>query len=114
MARVGKMPASGSTRVVSAGFHERVFAVVRKIPRGKVATYGQIAEMLGHPGVARHVGNALAACDHAHAPVPWQRVVNAKGMVSTSGTRQRELLEREGVQFTSAGGVDLRRHRWAG
>ena len=111
MARATKKPASAQ-RVVSAGFHERVFEVVRSIPRGRVASYGQIAEILGHPGVARHVGNALAACDHARAPVPWQRVVNARGMISTHGARQRELLEKEGVEFTAQGTVNMARHRW--
>jgi len=101
-------------RVVSTGFHERVYDVVRQIPRGQVATYGQVAEILGHPGVARHVGNALAACEHARVSVPWQRVVNARGMISTSGGTQRTLLEREGVSFTSQGAVSLSEHRWQG
>lgn len=101
-----------SGRVVGPGFHERVYQVVRRIPKGSVATYGQIAEILGHPGVARHVGFALAACDRAAVPVPWHRVVNASGKISTAGAKQRALLAREGVRFTASGAVQLYRHRW--
>jgi methylated-DNA-protein-cysteine methyltransferase related protein len=76
-----------------------VFDIVRRIPKGKVTTYGRIAAMLGHPGVARHVGNALAACGNEEMPVPWHRVVNASGKVSTGGAEQRTLLIAEGVHF---------------
>ena len=101
-------------RVVSEGFHERVFAVVRQVPPGRVTTYGRVAALLGHGGVARHVGNALAACGHSPCAVPWHRVVNARGMISTRGQLQRELLEREGVRFTAHGAVALTEHLWAG
>jgi methylated-DNA-protein-cysteine methyltransferase-like protein len=108
----------GEPRVVGPGFHARVYAVVRQVPRGRVATYGQIAARLGSPRVARHVGFALAACDQADAPVPWHRIVNAQGAISARGDAarekdQRRRLEREGVRFDARGRVDLARHRFA-
>ena len=85
---------------------------VESIPRGRVASYGQVAEIAGLPRRARLVGRVLA-----HLPpgseVPWQRVVNARGEISlpdAAGARQRRLLEAEGVRFTPSGRVDLRRH----
>jgi methylated-DNA-protein-cysteine methyltransferase-like protein len=90
-----------------------VWAVVALIPRGRVATYGQIADLLGIPGHARFVGYALHALPPG-SPVPWQRVVNARGRVSLrgeSGSSQHTLLEREGVSV-SRGVIDLRKRRW--
>ncbi|MDA1061301.1 MAG: MGMT family protein [Chloroflexi bacterium] len=106
-------------RVVGPGWHSRVYAVVRLVPAGSVATYGQIAALLGSPGVARHVGYALAGASRAEEPVPWQRVINARGGISARGDlergrEQRELLEAEGVQFDERGLVDLARYRWRG
>lgn len=100
-------------RVMSPGFRERVYAIVRRVPKGRVTTYGRIAVMLGHPGVARHVGNALAFCEQAAEPLPWHRVVNAKGRISTRSTIQRELLEAEGVQFNDAGVDRLKAVVWS-
>lgn len=100
------------TRVLSPGFHTRVFDIVRRIPKGRVTTYGRIAAMLGHPGVARHVGNALAACGHREIPVPWHRVVNASGKISTDGDEQRTLLRAEGVQFGPSGAIALAKYLW--
>jgi methylated-DNA-protein-cysteine methyltransferase-like protein len=104
-------------RVVGPGFHAKVYALVRRVPRGRVVTYGQIAATLGSSRVARQVGYALAAAGQASEPVPWHRVVNAKGEVSrgkhpTDADEQRELLEREGVQFSVEGTVDLEHYRW--
>ena len=100
---------------------EPIYRVVRRIPRGLVATYGQVAALAGRPGHARQVGYALSALP-AGSDVPWQRVINARGEVSErspmagpSGSRegyQRHLLEEEGVVFTLAGRIDLARHRW--
>jgi methylated-DNA-protein-cysteine methyltransferase-like protein len=108
-----------SGRVVNEGFHARVFSAVRQVPRGKVATYGQIATLLGSPRVARHVGWALAACGEAEPPVPWHRVINAQGRISGRGELmraevQRERLEAEGVDFDHRDRVDLGRFRWSG
>jgi methylated-DNA-protein-cysteine methyltransferase-like protein len=95
---------------------ERIYAVVRRIPRGRVATYGQIAELAGLPGHARQVGYAMAALPSG-TTVPWHRVINAAGMVSRrkypgEELSQRQLLEREGVGFDARGRVDLKRVRW--
>jgi len=81
-----------------------------------VATYGQIARLAGLPGQARQVGYALAALPE-DIRVPWHRVVNAKGEISTRGEshyeiRQRLLLEREKVVFDSKGKIPLRRFQW--
>ncbi len=94
-------------------FFSRVHALVRKIPRGRVVTYGEIARALGAPRAARTVGWALRAC---RADVPWHRVVNAGGKVSwrpTGGYRiQRARLEAEGVWFDDSGKIDLRIFGW--
>lgn len=99
--------------------HELTWAMVKRIPRGRIATYGQIAALVGMPRHARHVGQALAATP-ATLKIPWHRVVNADGRVSVrlahwegGGDRlQRILLEDEGVLFDGNGRVDLRRYRW--
>lgn len=101
-------------RIVSDGFHERVFAVVRRVPAGQVTTYGDVATVLGSPRVARHVGFALAAL--SDPSVPWHRVINAQGRISHRGDlvraeMQQRRLEDEGVVFDAVGRVDLRRFR---
>ena len=98
-----------------AGFFQRVYTVVRAIPRGRVATYGQVAALVGVPRGARAVGWALRAMDNGLARrVPWHRVVNAAGGISlrpgVSPLVQRQRLRAEGVRFVR-GQVDLRRHR---
>lgn len=97
-------------------FFEKVWEVVRLIPPGKVASYGQIARLLAAPHAARTVGWAMAECPD---DVPWQRVVNAQGRISLKGTiggaaHQRALLEAEGVEFDAQGRINLARHAWAG
>ena len=95
--------------------HERIYAVVRQIPRGRVATYGQIAHLVGPSCDARRVGWALAALGERRPgpPVPWQRVVNAKG-TSSLGGEQVALLKKEGVVFDARSRIDLRRFGWNG
>lgn len=100
----------------SAGRYERIYAVVSRIPRGRVATYGQIAELAGLPGCARQVGYALHALTSQRC-VPWQRVINARGEVSLRSEPgmeqvQRQLLESEGVAFAGNGRVLLARYQW--
>jgi len=101
-------------------FQRAVYQVVARIPRGRVATYGQIAAILGHPRAARAVGTALHWLPRELEPrVPWQRVINAAGRISHRGDiirpdLQRLLLEEEGVEFDRRAVVDLRRFRWRG
>jgi len=97
--------------------YERIYAAVRRIPRGRVATYGQVAELAGIPSHARQVGYALHALRSGQRKVPWHRVINARGEVSQraepGGDRiQRQLLERERVRFGPAGRVELARFQW--
>jgi len=96
--------------------YSRIFAMVRRIPTGRVATYGQIAALAGYVGQARQVGYALHSLAEG-SDVPWHRVINARGEVSLrseSGWEhyQRHLLEEEGVVFNNSGRVDLNRFRW--
>lgn len=98
--------------------YEAIYRVVRHIPSGKVATYGQIAELAGLIGQARLVGYALYRVDMQHSDIPWQRVINAKGEVSHSPFRrgtdyvQRSLLEAEGIDFDADGKIDLKIYLW--
>lgn len=95
-------------------YYERVYDLVRLIPRGQVATYGQIADYIDGC-TPRMVGYALFALA-ADSDVPWQRVVNAAGGISPrpGSGRQRERLVAEGVVFSAAGRIDLRRYGWPG
>jgi methylated-DNA-protein-cysteine methyltransferase-like protein len=106
---------SAGTRPERQGDHARIIAVVRRIPRGRVATYGQIAALAGLPRHARHVGYALHGLPDG-TRVPWHRVVNASGRISLRRGAgpgvQRALLEREGVVFQSSGAISLARFRW--
>jgi len=93
----------------------RIYAVVARIPHGRVATYGQVAALAGAPRHARQVGYALHDTPDDDT-LPWHRVINAKGEVSPRSQPgwegfQRQLLEREGVEFRR-GRVDLKRYRW--
>ena len=95
--------------------YRRIYAVVRRIPRGRVASYGQVAALAGLPGHARQVGYALHAL--TLDKVPWQRVVNAAGAISARSEprfeeMQRGLLEREGVIFDANGRIPLSRFQW--
>ena len=94
--------------------YERIYAVIRRIPRGRVATYGQVARLAGLANGARQVGYALHALPD-HTAVPWHRVVNVRGASSLRGgadVTQRLLLRREGVPADATGRVDLGAHAW--
>ena len=95
--------------------YTKIYSVVKRIPRGRVATYGQVARVAGFPGRARQVGYALYALAAATA-VPWQRVVNAAGAISSRATdgaiSQRMLLEKEGVRFDAGGTISLGTFGW--
>jgi methylated-DNA-protein-cysteine methyltransferase-like protein len=91
------------------------YSVIRKIPRGQVATYGQIARLAGRPRHSRQVGYALAALEDDR--LPWHRVINAKGEISprdypNAVEHQRAKLMKEGVRFDNAGRVSLRHYQW--
>lgn len=98
-------------------FDQRVYAAVRRIPPGRLATYGQIAELIGAWGCARQVGWALRRLQ-LPSSVPWHRVVNARGTVSISLSRegsdwmQRQLLLAEGIPVDGQGRLPLARLRW--
>lgn len=96
--------------------YQKFYAVVRKVPRGRVATYGQVAHVAGFPRHARHVGFALRALPEG-SDVPWHRIVNTRGAISARAVPgfdelQRRLLEDEGVEFSAGGRIDLRRYQW--
>jgi len=101
----------------AAAFDERVYAVVARIPPGRLATYGQIAELLGAWGCARQVGWALRRLP-LPSTVPWHRVVNAAGRITMTPSRegsdwmQRTLLLAEGIPVAADGSLPLARHRW--
>jgi len=95
---------------------QRIYSTVRRIPPGRVATYGQIATLAGLPGRARQVGYALAALPNGSS-VPWHRVINAQGRLSLErtmpggGVVQRQRLEQEGIVFDGRR-VSLQRFGW--
>ena len=99
-----------------ARLYDEFYAVVRRIPRGRVLTYGQVAELAGHPGAARAAGAAMRASPGRG--LPWQRVVgaHARGLGKVAildpigGAVQRALLEKEGVTFMPGGYIALARH----
>lgn len=100
-------------------FRQRVLRLVAEIPPGRIATYGQIALLAGHPRAARQVGTVLRGLSTADAErLPWYRVINAQGGISTykvgSGELQRALLEAEGVRFDASGHCDLKLVAWDG
>lgn len=103
-------------RSTRAGSYARIYRVVRRIPRGRVATYGQIARIAGLANRARQVGYALHALEE-DSGVPWQRVVNHRGEVSARSFAgmervQRALLEAEGIEFDERGRIDLAHVQW--
>lgn len=98
--------------------YKNIYTIVRLIPAGCVATYGDIATRAGLLGRARMVGYALHALS-SETDIPWHRVINAKGGISLgqaypgSELRQRRLLEAEGVEFDANSKVNLKRFRWS-
>jgi len=104
-------------RWLMPGYYDDVYDIVRRIPRGRVSTYGRIAQMTAVPRGARGVGWALHALRSSHMPdVPWWRVINAAGRISNEydAELQRSLLEAEGIVFDERGYVDLRKWLWEG
>ena len=106
---------SSSRKRGPAGVHERIYGLVRNIPPGRVATYGQIAEFAGRC-TPRMVGYAMASVPHG-SDIPWHRVINSRGRVSLQGEGrdiQCGLLEAEGVAFGPDGRIDLGVFGWVG
>ncbi len=112
----GATPSRRKDRAGPLGFFERVYALVKRIPRGRVATYAQIATLLGAPRSARVVGWAMHGTPKGSG-VPWHRVVQRGGSLSPTVCpadpgRQRRLLAREGVAFRLDGRIDMATHQW--
>lgn len=106
----------GSVTETASPLRMRIYEVVRRIPRGRVATYGQVATLAGLRGHARQVGYALHDLPDG-SDVPWHRVINARGEISlrsSSGSHgeQRRRLEEEGIGFGSGAAIELARYRW--
>ncbi len=104
-----------SNDLIMATTYERIYSIVRLIPEGRVATYGQIAHLLAMPHGARQVGYALAAL--RENDIPWHRVVNARGGISPRNEPgyehiQRAMLEDEGITFDARGFIPLARFQW--
>ncbi|MGC3981083.1 MAG: MGMT family protein [Steroidobacteraceae bacterium] len=102
--------------LTSPSNYQLIYAAVRQIPKGRVATYGQIAELAGLPRQARQVGYALHSLP-PRSTVPWHRVVNSQGKISLRGagdadSRQKLRLQSEGVKFSKSGAIDLKLYRW--
>ena len=110
-------PRSKPTDGAPDGAYVRIYSVVRRIPRGRVATYGQVAALAGYPHAPRVAGYALHALPEG-SPLPWHRVVGAGGRLSLArlshdgATTQRMRLEREGVRFDARGRVAMDRFQW--
>jgi methylated-DNA-protein-cysteine methyltransferase related protein len=94
--------------------YQLIWKVVRKVPYGRVATYGQIARIAGFDGLARQVGYALHAMPR-HSDIPWHRIINSQGRISLPGPTarlQQKLLQSEGITFNPAGKIDLKKFQW--
>ena len=107
----------------SKNFYEQVYTVCRRIPRGRVTSYGRIAQMLGRPNAARAVGYALSALkdeeEEGNEDVPWHRVVNSRGRISIknrefTAQQQAQLLREEGVDVGDDLRIDLDVYLWEG
>ena len=101
---------------MSNSFHSEIVKIIKKIPKGKVATYGQIAAMAGNPQASRQVAWVLNSSS-SKDKLPWHRVINRLGKISLkpgSGyEQQREMLEKEGVVFNLRDSIDLKRFLWS-
>lgn len=115
-----KSIARKSSKANSPGenFFEAVYTWVLQIPRGKVMSYGQIARLLDERYSPRAVGWAMHACPHDERRIPWHRVVNSQGCISTRNLTvhapdlQQQLLEAEGIIFDRQGKLDMKQYQW--
>jgi methylated-DNA-protein-cysteine methyltransferase-like protein len=104
------------SKIDSPTTYQLIYATVRQIPKGRVATYGQVAELSGLPRQARLVGYAMHALPQ-RSSVPWHRVVNAQGKISfrfaaDAAAIQKQRLQREGVRINDRGVIDMNQYRW--
>jgi methylated-DNA-protein-cysteine methyltransferase-like protein len=111
------MPKAKSRSKAERGsFTHAVIDVIRKIPKGKVATYGQVAALAGNPRAARQVVRVLHTCTDKHR-LPWHRVLNSEGRIALKPgfgyEIQKGLLQQEGVEFRDNGSVDFGHYRWS-
>jgi methylated-DNA-protein-cysteine methyltransferase-like protein len=102
--------------IVMTAFSKKVIAYIKKIPKGKVVTYGQIAALAGKPHGARGVGWILHACSKSHK-LPWQRVINSQGRISfprdsREFSLQKNMLLKEKVKVSDAGAISLKTYGW--
>jgi methylated-DNA-protein-cysteine methyltransferase-like protein len=109
------MKSSSTKRAPDEKYRERVYKIVRRIPSGRVMTYGQIAYMLGQGYTPRTVGFVMHGADERNTP--WHRVINSQGKCSTGrivlpADKQQRMLEREGVKFDQTGRCDLETFLW--
>jgi methylated-DNA-protein-cysteine methyltransferase related protein len=99
-----------------SGFREDVLSFIKQIPEGRVMTYGGVARAVGYPQRARQVGMILFGIGELDGEIPWQRVINSQGGISTfkvgTGELQRALLKSEGVEVSADGIVDLKKYEW--
>lgn len=99
-------------------FYKKVYNLVSNVPLGKVASYGQIAVLLGHPRSARAVGYALSSLKKdTEDKIPWQRIINSKGRISFKGDTfraelQKKLLIEEGIEFSENDSIDMKKFGW--
>lgn len=99
-------------------FKARVIAFVKKVPRGRVVSYGQAAAAAGHPKAARQVGGILRGLDISDGKIPWWRIVNNQGVISIKGNwiatkeLQKALLAKEGIKVKKDFSFNIEKHRW--
>ncbi len=99
-------------------FKEAVILYVKKIPKGKVVSYGQVAAVCGHPRAARQVGGILKSLDISSVSIPWWRVINNQGVISIKGNwtatkeLQRDLLKRDGIKIEKDFKINIEKYRW--
>jgi methylated-DNA-protein-cysteine methyltransferase related protein len=110
------MASKPEARKLPPDFKDRVLAVVTGIPKGELATYGQVAVLAGFPGRPRQVGMVLRGLPEG-SKAPWHRVVNAQGYIPSRGRwwgalEQAKRLRKEGIEVDEQGNVDIKTHRW--
>ncbi|EQA35617.1 methylated-DNA--[protein]-cysteine S-methyltransferase, TIGR00589 family [Leptospira inadai serovar Lyme str. 10] len=114
-----KLPQSKNKIIIKKpSFYEEVYKITKRVPRGRITSYGRIAVLLGKPRAARAVGYALNAIPKdREQKIPWQRVINSQGKISFRGDShrailQRKILQSEGIEFDQNDRTDFRKFGW--